>query len=151
MAESRSGALIENISGEIIGANITGSGYAIGKDISISETIRINERQFMKIPIEYARAFKNFLNHTIQQIKIHNISTIRLFSLQQSIKELAKETEGVKPNQEPRILTKTELRSKFVYVAKNVLRVIPKIRVYSSKLNIERITYWKQFSRMSKQ
>ena len=80
----------------------------------------------MKIPNEYAKALKDFSKSINEQIINHNIQQSQLLPIQESLNELVKETEAVKPDHEENAVKKTQLRAKFVNVAKNVLKVLPK-------------------------
>ena len=124
--ENDRGIHIDNVDGDVIGVDVSGSGNVIGKGITISGTISINNQQLAKMPDEYAKALRDFSESINQQIKTHNIPQSLVVPVQESVDELIKETEGVKPNQEHGILKKTELRIKFVNVAKNVLEILPK-------------------------
>jgi hypothetical protein len=124
--ESNKGIHISGVGGDVFGLDVSGSGNVIGKNISLSGTINVNNEQLSKIPDEYAKALKDFSASINEQIRNHNIYQSQLVPLQESINELAKETEGIKPDQEVVVVKKTELKTKFVNVAKNVLKVLPK-------------------------
>ena len=123
--ENNKGIHISGVGGDVFGLDVSGSGNVIGKNISVSGTINVNNEQLSKIPDEYAKALKDFSTSINEQITNHNIYQSQLAPLQESINELAKETEGIKPDQEV-VVKKTELKTKFVNVAKNVLKVLPK-------------------------
>ena len=124
--ENNKGIHISGVGGDVFGLDVSGSGNVIGKNISLSGTINVNNEQLSKIPDEYAKALKDFSASINKQITNHNIYQSQLVPLQESINELAKETEGIKPDQEVVVVKKTELKTKFVNVAKNVLKVLPK-------------------------
>jgi hypothetical protein len=124
--ESNKGIHISGVGGDVFGLDVSGSGNVIGKNISLSGTINVNNEQLSKIPDEYAKALKDFSASINEQITNHNIYQSQLVPLQESINELAKETEGIKPDQEVVVVKETELKTKFVNVAKNVLKVLPK-------------------------
>jgi ABC-type multidrug transport system fused ATPase/permease subunit len=124
--ENNKGIHISGVGGDVFGLDVSGSGNVIGKNISVSGTINVNNEQLLKIPDEYAKALKDFSTSINEQITNHNIYQSQVAPLQESINELAKETEGIKPDQEVVVVKKTELKTKFVNVAKNVLKVLPK-------------------------
>jgi hypothetical protein len=124
--ENHKGIHITGIGGDVIGVDVSGSGNIIGKNITVSGTIRINDEQLAKIPDEYTKALKDFSDSLNQQITNHNIQQSQLSSIQESINEFVKETEGIKPDQEVDITKKTKLKTKFVNVAKSVLKILPK-------------------------
>jgi hypothetical protein len=124
--ENNKGIHISGVGGDVFGLDVSGSGNVIGKNISVSGTINVNNEQLSKIPDEYAKALKDFSTSINEQITHHNIYQSQLAPLQESINELAKETGGIKPDQEVVVVKKTELKTKFVNVAKNVLKVLPK-------------------------
>jgi len=124
--ENNKGIHISGVGGDVFGINVSGSGNVIGKNIAVSGTINVSKEQLSKIPNEYAKALKDFSTSINEQIINHNIQQSQLLPIQQSLNELAKETEAVKPDQEEETVKKTQLRTKFVNVAKNVLKVLPK-------------------------
>jgi hypothetical protein len=72
LEDDNQGIHISEIGGDVIGVGISGSGgNIIGKDITLGSgtVININNRQFEKIPDEYAKALKDFCIEINQQIK----------------------------------------------------------------------------------
>jgi hypothetical protein len=124
--ENNKGIHISGVGGDVFGIDVSGSGNVIGKNIAVSGTINVNNEQLLKMPSEYAKALKDFSTSINEQIINHNIEKSQLLPIQQSLNELAKETEAVKSDQEEDALKKTQLRTKFVNVAKNVLKALPK-------------------------
>ena len=124
--ENDKGIHISGVGGDVFGIDVSGSGNVIGKNISVSGTINVNNEQLSKMPDEYAKALRDFSSSINDQITNHNIYQSQLAPLQESINELAKEAEGIKSDQEVVVVKKTEFKTKFVNVAKNVLKVLPK-------------------------
>ena len=56
----------------VFGLDVSGSGNVIGKNISVSGTININNEQLSKISDEYAKALNDFSTSVNEQITNHN-------------------------------------------------------------------------------
>ena len=126
--EDKTGVNISNVGGDVIGTNVTGTGNIIGKDINvdISGTVSINNQILDRLPEEYSNAFKEFTERINEQIKRNSVIPQQVEPIQESINELAKETEAISPNKEPSILKQQSWKEKFFRVLKNVLPVLPK-------------------------
>ena len=126
--EADKGIHISGVGGDVIGIDVSGSGNIIGKNINvdISGTVSINSQILNKLPEEYSSAFKQFTEKINEQIKKSNITPQQVQPIQESITELAKETEGMSPDKEPPILKKQNWKEKFFRVLKKVLPVLPK-------------------------
>jgi hypothetical protein len=117
---------IGNVGGDVVGVGVSGSGNIIGKDIDISGTVSISNQQLQNVPSEYANSLKSFTESINQQLKANNVPPEKVKLIQESINDLAKESEGVKPDQPVGVIKQSDLKSKFINVAKNVLKVLPK-------------------------
>ena len=100
--EDKTGVNISNVGGNVIGTNVTGTGNIIGKDINvdISGTVSINNQILDRLPEEYSNAFKEFTERINEQIKRNSIISQQVEPIQESINELAKETETITPNED---------------------------------------------------
>ena len=94
--------------GDVIGVNVKGDKNIIGKNMNVSQTnteineITINQQILSKLDEEYANAFKQVtesLNNQIKQSK--DVKPEQVVEIQKSLEDLAKETEGLKPNEQP--------------------------------------------------
>ena len=117
---------IGNVGGDVVGVGVSGSGNIIGKGIDISGTVSINNQQLQSVPSEYANSLKSFSESVNQQIKANNVPPEKVKPIQESINELVKESEGIEPGQSVGVIKQSDLKSKFINVAKHVLKVLPK-------------------------
>jgi hypothetical protein len=126
--EDKTGVNISNVGGDVIGTNVSGTSNIIGKDISvsISGTVSVNSQILNKLPQEYSNAFKEFTEKINEQIKKNNIKIQQVEPIKESINDLAKETETIRPNEEPSIIKQQSWKEKLFRVLKNVLPVLPK-------------------------
>jgi methionyl-tRNA synthetase len=126
--EDDKGIHISGVGGDVIGVDVSGSGNFIGKGINvdISGTVSINSQILNKLPEEYSTAFKQFIEKINEQIKKNNLNQQQVQPIQESITELAKESEGMTPDKEPSILKKQSWKEKFFKVLKNVIPALPK-------------------------
>jgi len=88
--ENNKGIHISGVGGDVFGLDVSGSGNIIGKNISVSGRINVNNEHLSKIPDEYAKALKDFSTSINEQITNHNIYQSQLATLQESINERAK-------------------------------------------------------------
>ena len=93
---------------------------------NISGTVSINNQILDRLPEEYSNAFKEFTEKINEKIKRNYIIPEKVEPIQESINELAKETEAISPNEVPSILKQQTWKEKFFRVLKNVLPVLPK-------------------------
>jgi hypothetical protein len=70
--------------------------------------------------------FHAFSESISQQLKANNVPPEKVKPIQESINELVKESEGIKPEQQIGVIKQSDLKSKFINVAKHVLKVLPK-------------------------
>ena len=117
---------ISDITGDITGIGISGSNNVIEKNIQISDSFNIENNLLSNLPQTYADAFKNFNENISDQFKQNNISEEKSKEVNNTITELVKETQGLKPDQEPKLLKQQKWREKFFKVLENILPVLPK-------------------------
>ena len=119
--------------GDVIGVNVKGDKNIIGKNMNVSQTnteineITINQHILSKLDEEYAAAFKQVtesLNNQIKQSK--NVKPEQVIEIQKSLEDLAKETEGLKPNEQPPEENKKKWKEKFKVFAKYAIKALPK-------------------------
>ncbi len=91
--------------GDVIGVNVAGDKNIIGKNMNVSQInteineITINQQILSKLDEEYVNAFKQItesLNNQIKQSK--DVKPEQVVEIQKSLEDLAKETEGLRPN-----------------------------------------------------
>ena len=122
---------IENTGGDVIGVGVSGSGNIIGKNIVVgSGTINVAESQLQKIPNEYAKALKDFSESINQQLKGRQIPEDDVKSINNTMNELAKEVQDVKPGKEEEqeeidYIKQTQVESKTASLIQKVLTVLP--------------------------
>ena len=119
---------ITNVGGDVIGTNISGSSNIIGKSINIgtSDTIGINSQILNNLAPEYSNAFREFTEKINVQVKKNSITPQQLQPIQESVNELAKETESLTVDKQLSFLKQQSWKEKFFKVLKNVLPVLPK-------------------------
>src|SRR5580765_8219683 len=119
--------------GDVIGVNVTGDKNIIGKNMNVSQTnteineITINQQILSKLDEEYASAFKQVaesLNNQIKQSK--DVKPEQVVDIQKSLEDLAKETEGLKPNEQPPEEKKKTWKEKFKVFVKYAVKALPK-------------------------
>lgn len=104
------------------GGTINADQIAVGKNA----TIIIEQQQLTKIPNEYMKSLQAFSEAINAQFKKHNISQEKAAPVQESINELVKEVEGIKPEQKIDIEKKEDIKAKITKVAVRLLNVLPK-------------------------
>ena len=117
---------IGNVGGDVVGVGVSGSGNIIGKNIDISGSVNISNQQLQNVPTEYANSLKSFSETLNQQLKANNVPPDKVKPIQESINELVKESEGIKPDQQIGIIKQSNLKSKLINIAKHVMTVLPK-------------------------
>jgi hypothetical protein len=119
---------IGGVQGDVSGVSVGGSGNIVGKNIEVgSGTINVSQQQLAKIPSEYAESLKAFSNTINQQLRNCEIPEEQVKSINQSMIELAKEVEDVKPGEEQEIdyEKQTKIESKTAGVIQRVLNALP--------------------------
>jgi DNA-binding PadR family transcriptional regulator len=117
---------ISDITGDITGIGISGSNNVIEKNIQISDSFNIENNLLSTLPQKYADAFKKFNENISYQFKQNNISEGKAKEVNNTISELVKETQGVKPDEEPKLLKQQKWRERFFKVLENILHILPK-------------------------
>lgn len=111
-----------NMSGDIFSnVHIQGNGIVVGSNNIVS----INQQQLAKIPDEYAKSLQAFSEAVNAQLKKHNISQEKTAPVQESINELVKEVESIKPEENIDIEKKEDIKDKIKKVAIRLLKILP--------------------------
>lgn len=128
MDDDNKGIHISNVQGEVSGVNLGGSGNIVGKNIVVgSGTINVNEQQLTKIPNEYAQSLRDFSEALSSQLKNRQIPEEQVKSINQSLNELAKVIEDIKPGTEREIDYEKQkiIEAKTGGLIQRVLNVLP--------------------------
>jgi len=115
---------ISGVKGDVFGIDVKGTSNIITKEVT--GTININIRQLEKMPNEYAKSLQVFSENVSEQLKKHNIPPERVAPVQESINELAKEIEDVKPEVKVGIDKKISIEAKLKTVTARLLKLLPK-------------------------
>ena len=107
---------IGNVAGDAIGIGVTGSENAIGKNISI------NKQQLNSMHKEYSDSLKAFM----EQITKYKIPRENIKPVEDSINDLTKEIEGIRPEEKTSIVRQKVLNSKFSVFVDKALKALPK-------------------------
>lgn len=119
--------------GDVIGVNVTGNKNIIGKNMNVSQTstevehITINQQILSKLDENYVKAFKQIsesLNNQIKESK--DVRPEQIIEIQKSLEDLAKESEGLKPGEQPPEEKKKTWKEKFKIFAKYAVKALPK-------------------------
>jgi hypothetical protein len=109
---------IGSVGGDIVGVGVSGSGNIIGKNMTVSQAT------YNKLEPEFRSSLEDFLallNQYSGQLKEDQKK-----SLQQSVDALAKEAEGLKPNE---VITDEEkvdeIKSKQISLAEKIVEYMP--------------------------
>ncbi len=114
---------ITGTKGDVIGVGFTGSGNIIGKQIVVgSGTININKQELSNVNSEYANALKLFSESLNRQLEGKQIPEEQVKEINNSIKDLAEESQDLKPGQTLGEIKKSDIRSKLFRIAKNVIK-----------------------------
>jgi hypothetical protein len=119
--------------GDVIGVNVAGDDNTIGKDInyyqtsSVTKQITLNQQALSQLDEEYAKAFREIIESLNTQIKHYKeIKPEQVIEIQKSLEDLVKETEGIKPSEEPPEAKKKIWKQKFRVFAKYAIKALPK-------------------------
>ena len=111
---------IGNVGGDVVGVGVSGSGNIIGKNMTVNQTT------YNKLEPEFRSSLQEFLallNQYSGQLKEDQKR-----SLQQSIDALAKEAEGLKPDE---VITDEgkvdEIKSKQISLAEKIVEYVPQV------------------------
>jgi hypothetical protein len=127
--ENRRG--ISGTQGDLIGTGFSGSGNIVGKNIVVGDgTININEQWLTQIQNnDYAESLKQFSDTINDQLKGRQIPEEKVKSINESINELAKEVQDIKPGKEGEqvldYVKQTNVEAKTASVIQKVLDVLP--------------------------
>jgi hypothetical protein len=113
-----------DVSGDVIGAGVSGSANIIAKNIT--GNISVNQTTYNKLEPE----FKNSLNEFLSLIntKGEQLTEVQRKSLEESINALAKEAEGLKPGEVIKDEDKVdEIKSKQIGLAEKIVDYLPKV------------------------
>jgi hypothetical protein len=119
---------INHAGGDVYGVGVSGSGNIIGKNVIVgSGTINVSQTQRQQIPTEYATALKEFSEEMNNQLKGKQVPEEQIKSVNNSLQELAKEVQNVKPENEEQIdyAKQVNIESKTVSVVQKVLNLLP--------------------------
>ncbi len=117
---------ITDTKGNVIGVGFRGSGNVIGEQVVVgSGTINVSKQQLTNVNFEYANALKQFSESLNQKIEGKQVPEEQVEKINQSINELAQESQDLKPGQTIGEIKKSDIKSKLFRIAKNVLKVLP--------------------------
>ena len=104
-----------------------GDGNVVGENIIISGSITINKNALPpNLNPEFQKAILEFSTNLNEKIKGLQIPEEQNKEINESIKELSKEEQDIKPEQELGEIKKSRIRSKLFRIAESVLKVLPK-------------------------
>jgi hypothetical protein len=119
--------------GDVIGVNVKGNKNIIGKNMNISQAsnqivqITINQQILDKLDQNYANAFKQVSESINNQFRTSkDVSPEQAVEIEKSLEDLAKETEGLKPDEQPSEEKKRSWKEKFKVFAKYAVKALPK-------------------------
>ena len=121
---------ISGVSGDIIGVGVSGEGNIVGKNVVIgSGSINVSDQRFAKIQNnEYVESLKNFSKTINERLNGRQISEDKLRMINNTINELAKETEDIEKGKrvsEIDYVKRTAIESKTATLVQQVLRILP--------------------------
>lgn len=103
----------------------SGSGNIVGKNVKITGNVTLSNQQLSKIPGEYAKSLEGFTQTLNQQLEKHKVPAEKAAPVQEAVKELAKEMEGVRSD-EVNTAKKRQLNARVTSVIDAVVKVLPK-------------------------
>jgi hypothetical protein len=113
-----------------LGDNIgyfAGDGNVVGKNITVSGNITINKNSLpLNIDPEFQKAILEFSANLNAKVKDMKIPENENEELNKSIKQLAKDAEGIKSGQQIGEMKKSDIKNTLFRIGKNVLKVLPK-------------------------
>jgi uncharacterized protein YjbI with pentapeptide repeats len=104
------------------------SGSATDKDLINFTGADIRNAKGLPVlhePNEYLEALKSFSESIKQQFKTYNIPAEQVKPIEESIKELVEEVEGIQKPEEMNEIQKKNINLKFVDVAERVIKALP--------------------------
>lgn len=114
---------ISGVKGDVIFGS--GSGNIVGKNVKITGNVTLSNQQLSKISNEYAKSLEAFTQALNQQLEKHKVPAEKAAPVQEAVKELAKEMEGVRSDQVTTIKSK-QLNAKVSGVIDAVVKILPK-------------------------
>jgi len=127
------GSVQVNAGGDVIGVNVNGDKNIIGKNLSVAQTsteikqINIDQQILSKLDSDYAKAFTQVAEALNNQLKASkDVTPQQVTEIQKSLEDVAKESEGLEPNQQASEEKKRTWREKFKIFAKYALKALPK-------------------------
>lgn len=119
--------------GDVIGVNVIGDKNIIGKNMHVSQTstdinqIAISQQVLSKLDTQYANAFKQVTESLNNQImESRDVKSEQVATIQNSLEDLVKETEGVKSGEQLPEQKKKSWKEKFKIFAKHAINALPK-------------------------
>jgi hypothetical protein len=124
-----SGVYISDMRGDVSGVISGGTGNIAGKYVVVgSGTINVSERELTQIQNNvYAQCLRDFSENINKQLKDRQIPDDQIKSINQSMSELAKEVEDIKPGKEQEIdyVKQINIEGKTASVIQKVYNVLP--------------------------
>ena len=112
---------IGNVGGDVVGVGVSGSGNIIGKNMTGNQTT------YNKLEPEFRNSLEEFL--ALLNQNSGQLTQDQKRSLQQSVDALAKETEGLKPDEVVTDEGKVdEIKSKQISLAEKIVEYVPQLR-----------------------
>jgi len=122
-----------NNTGDIIGFNTVGNNNVIGKDINFLKTnteisqVTIDQNIISKLDKKYAITFIQLVESLNKEIKkLQEITSDKVVQIQNSLEDLAKETQGLTPGELPSDEKKKRWKVRFKIFAKYAIGVLPR-------------------------
>jgi hypothetical protein len=120
---------ISGVQGDVSGIVSGGIGNIAAKNVVVgSGTINVSEQQLARIQNnEYAQSLRGFSENVNKQLKDRQIPEQQIKSINQSMSELAKEVEDLRPGEKQEIayVKQTNIEAKTASVVQRVLNVLP--------------------------
>ena len=111
---------IGNVGGDVLGVGVSGSGNIIGKNMTVNQTI------YNKLEPEFRNSVQDFLSLLNQYSG--RLTENQKTTLQQSVDALAKEAEGLKPDEVVTDEGKVdEIKSKQISLAEKIVEYVPQV------------------------
>ncbi|MGE5661742.1 MAG: hypothetical protein ACM3X1_05790 [Ignavibacteriales bacterium] len=117
-----------DVEGDVIGGVVGGGGNIVGKEVTISGTINIDQQQLQSISNEYAKSLKDVERMINEQFQKHNVPKEKVDEIQKDIDEFTNEIKDIKGGGEEDVTTaKTKiLNGKFSSFTEKIPKAVPK-------------------------
>lgn len=119
--------------GDVMGVNVNGDKNIIGKNMNVTQInreinqITINPQVLSKLHEQYQDAFKQVVESLNNQMKqSRDVNPEQVAKIQNSLEDLAKETEGINPGEQSPEEKKKTWKEKFKIFAKYAVKALPK-------------------------